>query len=110
MSIYARVRDDYPLSVITAFGGREYTKKDWRPVPAHEEETARRMAVKSKDSRAIIEIRENLPEPVAPKAAPAPAPTAATNASKTVRLVRRRQGVTPDEGATETAPAKKESS
>lgn len=29
----ARVREDGRLNVVTAFGGREYTKRDWRPVP-----------------------------------------------------------------------------
>lgn len=29
----ARVKDDGRLNVVTAFGGREYTKREWRPVP-----------------------------------------------------------------------------
>lgn len=29
----ARVKEDGRLNVVTAFGGREYTKRDWRPVP-----------------------------------------------------------------------------
>jgi hypothetical protein len=91
--LYARVRDDYPLPVITAFGGREYTKHDWRPVPTHEEATARRMAVKSKDARAIVEIRDSLPETTAaPRPATPPAPVPSANANKSVHLVRKRQG------------------
>ena len=29
----ARVKEDGRLNVVTAFGGREYTKREWRPVP-----------------------------------------------------------------------------
>lgn len=36
----ARVKEDGRLNVVTAFGGREYTKREWRPVPEGSEEAA----------------------------------------------------------------------
>lgn len=33
MAKEARVRDDYRMGAVTAFGGREYVKGAWRPVP-----------------------------------------------------------------------------
>lgn len=36
----ARVKADCRLNTVTAFGGREYGKRDWRPVPDGEREAA----------------------------------------------------------------------
>jgi hypothetical protein len=93
--MFAKVRDDYPLSVVTAFGGREYTKKDWRPVPVEEEETARRLSVKTKDQRAMFLLSDEMPRvdtelPITMvQAAPGALPA---NENKTVRLVRKKAG------------------
>ena len=34
MAFEAKVKDEHPLRVVTAFGGREYVKGAWRPVQA----------------------------------------------------------------------------
>lgn len=38
----ARVKQDYRWKTVTAFGGKEFTKGEWRKVPAGFEEFARR--------------------------------------------------------------------
>ena len=38
----ATVKDSSPWKIITAFGGREYVRGEWRPVPAGCEEEAGR--------------------------------------------------------------------
>lgn len=40
--MYARVKQDCRFKTITAFGGREYTKRGWLVVPAVNEAEARR--------------------------------------------------------------------
>lgn len=53
----ARVKADGRLSVVTAFGGREYTKREWRDVPEGFEGEAR--------VHALLEIEPApTPEPV----------------------------------------------
>lgn len=39
-SYEARVRDDSRLPVVTAFGGREYVRGEWRPIPGEQADSA----------------------------------------------------------------------
>lgn len=67
----ARVRDDCPWSVVTAFGGEHYGRDEWRKVPAGAEAEA--------GAHPLLDTMEVTPEPdndnapaVAPAAKPRP--------------------------------------
>lgn len=46
----ARVKDDYRMATVTAFGGREFVKGVWRPVPGEQ--------VVSAEAHPFLEVRE----------------------------------------------------
>lgn len=50
MALEARVRDAYRLPSVTAFGGREYVKVAWRPVPDEQAGSA--------GAHSFLEVRE----------------------------------------------------
>lgn len=39
-ALEAKVRDDSRLPTVTAFGGREYVRGEWRPVPPEQADSA----------------------------------------------------------------------
>jgi len=68
----AKAKDNYRFGTVTAFGGQEYPKGEWRPVPAIYEAEARAQAALP---HAILDVRED--EPAAePAAEPQPTPEA----------------------------------
>lgn len=52
----ARVKANSQTAIITAFAGREYTKKDWRPVPADTKSEAQAQTHPFLEVRAVGKI------------------------------------------------------
>jgi hypothetical protein len=81
----ARVKADARWAVMTACGGREFVKSEWRAVPTGAEAEAARMA--------FLEVREADPP------APLPAPDAPLPPPEQPVVIDLRDGVQPDEAS-----------
>lgn len=76
-ALEAKVKDDYRLPSVTAFGGREYVRGAWRPVPPEQADSAGAhpfLDVREAGGDVVVEAKpEAVVEPVvAPPASPAP--------------------------------------
>jgi hypothetical protein len=58
----ARVKADGRLNVVTAFGGREFTKGEWRPVPDGFEAAAEAHPLLQVTSEAVLPVVSEEPE------------------------------------------------
>ncbi len=82
--MYARVKSDCAQRMIIACGGNEYIKGPWRPVPSHEEASAK--------ANPYLETRPDYPQGEEQETAQAivPLPAEISNESRTVRMINRK--------------------
>jgi hypothetical protein len=82
--MYARVKESHDQKMVVACGGIFFVKGDWRPVPAHEEASAKALP--------FLETTDKVPPASKKSQFVVETPRTASNADKTVRLVSKRQG------------------
>lgn len=77
MALEARVRDAYRLPSVTAFGGWEYVKGAWRPVPDEQAGSAGAhsfLEVREVGGEDVVEAEPRATPPASPPAPPQGAP------------------------------------